>query len=39
MTSTRPSSVAKRYGFETEEIASIQVENETWGRLKVTFPD
>jgi hypothetical protein len=26
-------------GFKTEEIASIQVENETWRRLKVTFPD
>jgi len=26
-------------GFQTEEIASIQVENETWRRLKVTFPD
>jgi hypothetical protein len=26
-------------GFVTEEIASIQVENETWRRLKVTFPD
>ena len=26
-------------GFETEEIASIQVEDETWRRLKVTFPD
>jgi hypothetical protein len=26
-------------GFTTEEIASIQVEGETWRRLKVTFPD
>jgi hypothetical protein len=26
-------------GFKTEEIASIQVEKETWRRLKVTFPD
>jgi hypothetical protein len=26
-------------GFATEEISSIQVENETWRRLKVTFPD
>jgi hypothetical protein len=26
-------------GFKTEEIASIRVENETWRRLKVTFPD
>jgi len=26
-------------GFKTEEIASIQVESETWRRLKVTFPD
>jgi hypothetical protein len=26
-------------GFVTEEIASIQVEGETWRRLKVTFPD
>jgi hypothetical protein len=26
-------------GFATEEIASIQVEGETWRRLKVTFPD
>jgi hypothetical protein len=26
-------------GFKTEEIASIQVETETWRRLKVTFPD
>ena len=24
--------------FKTEEISSIQVENETWRRLKVTFP-
>jgi hypothetical protein len=26
-------------GFSTEEIPSIQVEGETWRRLKVTFPD
>jgi len=26
-------------GFVTEEIESIQVESETWRRLKVTFPD
>lgn len=26
-------------GFSTEEIASIQVDGETWRRLKVTFPD
>jgi len=26
-------------GFETEEIASIEVDGETWRRLKVTFPD
>jgi hypothetical protein len=26
-------------GFQTEEIASIQAENETWRRLKVIFPD
>ena len=26
-------------GFVTEEIASIQVEGETWRRLKVTFPE
>src|SRR6266566_3723253 len=26
-------------GFKTEEIASIQVETQTWRRLKVTFPD
>jgi hypothetical protein len=26
-------------GFVTEEIASIKVGNETWRRLKVTFPD
>ncbi len=25
--------------FVTEEIASIEVEGETWRRLKVTFPD
>src|SRR3984885_3830332 len=28
-----------RAGFTTEEISSIQVEGETWRRLKVTFPD
>jgi hypothetical protein len=28
-----------REGFTTEEISSIQVEGETWRRLKVTFPD
>jgi hypothetical protein len=28
-----------RDGFLTEEISSIQVEGETWRRLKVTFPD
>src|SRR5271156_6339737 len=28
-----------RAGFVTEEIASVQVEAETWRRLKVTFPD
>jgi hypothetical protein len=28
-----------REGFVTEEIASIQVENEIWRRLKVTFSD
>jgi hypothetical protein len=28
-----------REDFVTEEIASIQVEGETWRRLKVTFPD
>jgi hypothetical protein len=28
-----------REGFTTEEVASIQVEGETWRRLKVTFPD
>jgi hypothetical protein len=28
-----------RVGFTTEEISSIQVEGETWRRLKVTFPD
>jgi hypothetical protein len=28
-----------RDGFATEEIPSIQVEGETWRRLKVTFPD
>jgi hypothetical protein len=27
------------HGFVTEEISSIQVEPETWRRLKVTFPD
>lgn len=26
-------------GFSTEEIGAIQVEGETWRRLKVTFPD
>jgi len=26
-------------GFATEEIASIQVDGETWRRLKITFPD
>ncbi|MEO7719560.1 MAG: hypothetical protein ABIY70_25435 [Capsulimonas sp.] len=26
-------------GFESEEITSIEVEGETWRRLKVTFPD
>jgi hypothetical protein len=26
-------------GFVTEEIASIEVDGETWPRLKVTFPD
>jgi hypothetical protein len=26
-------------GFKSEEIASIEVEGETWRRLKVTFPD
>jgi len=26
-------------GFESEEISSIQVEEETWRRLKVTFPE
>jgi hypothetical protein len=26
-------------GFKTEEISSIQVEKETWRRLKVTVPD
>ena len=26
-------------GFETEEIASIDVEGESWRRLKITFPD
>ena len=28
-----------REGFTAQEIASIQVEDETWRRLKVTFPD
>ena len=28
-----------RDGFTSEEILSIQVEGETWRRLKVTFPD
>ena len=27
------------YGFVTEEIPPIQIETETWRRLKVTFPD
>ena len=26
-------------GFKSEEISSIQVDGETWRRLKVTFPD
>ena len=26
-------------GFVTEEIASIEVDGETWRRRKVTFPD
>jgi hypothetical protein len=26
-------------GFETEEIAPIEVDGEIWRRLKVTFPD
>ena len=26
-------------GFETQEIASIEVDGETWRRLKITFPD
>jgi hypothetical protein len=26
-------------GFTTQEISSIQVERETWRRLKITFPD
>jgi hypothetical protein len=26
-------------GFSTEEIRSIEVEGETWRRLKITFPD
>ena len=26
-------------GFKTDEIASIRAENETWRRLKITFPD
>jgi hypothetical protein len=26
-------------GFATEEISSIQVDGETWRRLKITFPD
>ena len=26
-------------GFKTDEIAPIQVESETWRRLRVTFPD
>src|SRR5690348_17780240 len=28
-----------RSDFGTEEISSIEVEGETWRRLKVTFPD
>jgi hypothetical protein len=28
-----------REGFATAEISSIQVDSETWRRLKVTFPD
>jgi hypothetical protein len=28
-----------RPGFDTEEIASIEVDGETWRRLQVTFPD
>jgi len=28
-----------QHGFETEEIASIEVQGETWRRLQVTFPD
>jgi hypothetical protein len=28
-----------RGGFTTEEISAIQVDGETWRRLKVTFPD
>ena len=28
-----------RDGFTTEEIPSIQVDGETWRRLKITFPD
>lgn len=31
--------VYTREGFASEEIASINVEGETWRRLKVTFPD
>jgi len=26
-------------GFKTEEVSAIQVEGETWRRLKITFPD
>lgn len=26
-------------GFATEEVSSIQVDGETWRRLKITFPD
>ncbi len=29
----------KREGFETEEIAPIDVDGEVWRRLRVTFPD
>ena len=28
-----------RSDFSTEEISSIEVDGETWRRLKVTFPD
>ena len=30
---------ARHDGFSSEEIAPIQVDAETWRRLKVTFPD